>query len=398
MKQTTKNNLVSFLKKVMLISVVSSIVFAIEVNQEIELTQLLNARYSANFTRHANNLRGQLPSGATAKVVEIKRFSSGNSGFLVEVKTLPPARAGRRQIGQSLVGQRVWVHYNARRPALRLFNADQRQVRNPDQATDATTIREVPVTLDPGSAPSPVAASGDSSAASTDGSLVAVPSVSGTGTVSGTSIPDLVGAANGAVGNLTGGGDSGCRDCSGPSLVGGTGNSGGPSDTTSVTPTVSGSTTVVPAPDTIPPGIQLSIGDDGSVTARVRCTYPSTYRSHAGSLAISIERSRVTYLDARIDNGNCRISTDTFSQVDMGNGNIVMRDQNGCTVSINTIEKSTRPDGTPTAGPVVNRANARLTFGVVQVAGGGCERLCSKVAEGRGFWQVETNPTTGACE
>lgn len=393
--------MIGFLKKVMLISILSSVVFAIEVDQEIELTQLMNARYSANFTRNARNLRGQLAGGSTAKVVEIKRFSSGNSGFLVEVKTVPPARPGRTQIGANLVGQRVWVYYNTRRPGLKLFNADQRQVTNPDQATDATATRDVPVTLDPGSAPAPVVASGDSSPASSDGSLVAInPGVSGTGTVSGTSIPDLVGAANGAVGSTTGGGDAGCRDCSSPS-VGGAGASGGPSDTVSGGTTVSGTTAVTPspvAPGTIPQGIQLSVAD-GIVNARVRCDYRGSYGSHSGSFAVAIENNRVTYLDARIDNGNCRISTDTFTQVDLGNNNIVMRDATGCTVSLNTLEKSTREDGTPTAGPVRNPANARLTFGVVQVEGaGGCSRLCSKVAEGRGFWQVETNPTTGACE
>ena len=396
--KTTINTTISFLKKVTLISIISSVVFAIGVNDEIELSQLMNARYSANFTRHANNLKGQLAAGSKAKVIEVKKFSSGNSGFLVEVKSVPPARAGRTQLGAGLVGQKVWVYYNAKKPTLKLFNAGQRQVRNPDDATDATTIKDVPVILDPAAPPAPVvAASADSSAASSDPSLIPInPAVSGTGTVSGTAIPDLVGAANGAVGG-TGGGNSGCRDCSNPAPVGGSGNSGGPTDT------VSGTTGVSPAPvapGTIPAGVSLSISEDLKVTAKVKCSYPASYGSHAGSWTVAIENNRVTYLDATIDNGRCRISSETFKQVEMGNNSIVMKDQYGCTATIGTIIKGRRPDGTLTGSPVTaaNRDQARLTFGLVQISGGPCQRLCNKVQEGRGFWQVETNPSTGTCE
>ena len=395
MKKTT-HNVMSFVKKVTLVTIISSVVFAIGVNDEIELSQLMNARYSANFTRYANNLKGQLAAGSTAKVIEVKKFSSGNSGFLVEVKSVPSV-GSRRQASADLVGQKVWVYYNAKKPTLKLFNAAQRQVRNPDQATDATTIRDTPVIVDPASPAAPVvAASADSTAASSDPSLIPInPAVSGTGTVSGTVIPDLVGAANGAVGG-TGGGDSACRDCASPAPVGGAGNSGGPSDT------VSGGTTVSPAPvapANIPAGVNLSISEDLKVTARVKCSYPSSYGSHAGSLTLAIDNNRVTYLDATIDGGRCRISSDTFKQVDVGNNNIVMKDQYGCTASIGTLVKGRTAEAV-TGQPVTaaNRGQAILTFGVVQISGGPCERLCNKVKEGRGFWQADANPRSGSCD
>jgi hypothetical protein len=224
MKKEIINNLTSFFRKVLVISMVSSVVFAIQVNDEVELTQFMNARYSANFTKNAKNLRGTLSSGTKAKVVEIKQFKTGNLGFFLEVKS------GRYN------NENVWVHFNPNRPSLKLFSQTGAATPDPALATDATTTRDVPVIRDPATTPV---------SASTDTTLISIPSASGTTTVSGstvvsaTTVVDVVGAANRAVGG-TSGGDSGCRDCTGPAPVGGSGNSGGPSDV------VSGTTGVVP--------------------------------------------------------------------------------------------------------------------------------------------------------
>lgn len=227
MKKEIINNLTSFFRKVLVISMVSSVVFAIQVNDEVELTQYMNARYSANFTKNAKNLRGTLNSGTKAKVVEIKKFNTGNSGFLIEVK------------GGRYNNEKVWVHFNPNRPSLKLFSQTGAVTPDPALATDATTTRDVPVIRDPATTPV---------SASTDSTLISIPSASGTTTVSGstvvsaTTVVDVVGAANRAVGGTTGGGDSGCRDCTGPAPVGGAGNSGGPNDI------VSGTTGVVQPP------------------------------------------------------------------------------------------------------------------------------------------------------
>src|SRR4051812_30659116 len=97
-------------------------VFAIGVGDEVELTKFMNARYSARFTQNAKNLRGVLTTNTKGKVLEVKKFSSGNSAFLLEITDGP------------MKGQHVWVHFNPESPSLALADSDDKPVTNVDDA------------------------------------------------------------------------------------------------------------------------------------------------------------------------------------------------------------------------------------------------------------------------
>jgi hypothetical protein len=120
-------------------------VFAIGVGDEVELTKFMNARYSAKFTKNAENLRGVLAPNTHGKVIEVKHFNSGNSAFLLEILDGP------------MKGHKVWVHFNPENPSLALEKSDGKPATKVDDAKSATTKKEVPVIRDPASEP-PVAA------------------------------------------------------------------------------------------------------------------------------------------------------------------------------------------------------------------------------------------------
>lgn len=172
----------------------SFLAFAIEINDEVELEQYMNARYTAKFTRNANNLRGQLNKGTRAKVLEIKNFSSGNSGFFLEIKD------------GDLMNQRVWVHFNPRSPSLKLFNENQQVVEAPAQARDATTTRDVPMVRDPAAAASAPVVSNPNPVVNPNPAVPAPPDRA-------TALPGLVDSANRSVRDLSVGGAAGCSDC-----------------------------------------------------------------------------------------------------------------------------------------------------------------------------------------
>ena len=116
---------------------ISTILLAIEVNQDVELTNYLNARYSARFTKEDQNIAGQLSKGTKGNIREIKTFSSGNSGFLIEVKS------------GELKGQKVWVYYNKDAPSLKLTDEKQKPTAEPAQADQAQTTRAIDVFREP---------------------------------------------------------------------------------------------------------------------------------------------------------------------------------------------------------------------------------------------------------
>ncbi|MEQ1721708.1 MAG: hypothetical protein ABL930_00940 [Pseudobdellovibrio sp.] len=116
---------------------ISTFVWAIEVNQDVELTRYVNARYSANFSKDERNVISQIAKGSKGTVREVRQFSSGNSGFLIEVKD------------GDLKGQKVWIHYDPKNASLKLTDAQQRPTTDVDQAQQTVATRSVPVTREP---------------------------------------------------------------------------------------------------------------------------------------------------------------------------------------------------------------------------------------------------------
>lgn len=120
---------------------VSITVFAIGIGDEVELNQFVNGRCTAKFRAQDNNIRLVLPRGTKGRVLEVKRFHSGNLGFLLEVTDGPQA------------GQVVWVYYRPSNPSLRLMTARGQFTRSPEESATAQTTREVPARRDPCSEP-----------------------------------------------------------------------------------------------------------------------------------------------------------------------------------------------------------------------------------------------------
>lgn len=110
---------------------------AIEVNQDIELTQYMNARYSARFTKEDQNITGRLLAGTQGTVREIKTFASGNSGFLIQVKD------------GEFKNQKLWVYYNKAAPTLKLLDEKQQVTADATKADQVRAIASTPVRIIP---------------------------------------------------------------------------------------------------------------------------------------------------------------------------------------------------------------------------------------------------------
>ena len=127
--------------KYLLLIFFSAVSFALQVGQDVELTQYMNARYSADFRKSSKNITGTLSKGTKGTVKEVRKFASGNSGFLIEVKDGP------------LSAQKVWVYYNEKSPSLALVDAAAKPTENPVDAATATATRDVPVVREPATGP-----------------------------------------------------------------------------------------------------------------------------------------------------------------------------------------------------------------------------------------------------
>ena len=124
-----------------LILLFSTFSFALEVGQDIELTDYMNARYSAKFRKTDKNVMGTIEKGTKGTVKEVRPLPSGNSGVLIEV------------LDGNLKSQKVWVYYNEKAPLLALVNKDKVPVTKPDDAAAATAIAPVPVVREPATGP-----------------------------------------------------------------------------------------------------------------------------------------------------------------------------------------------------------------------------------------------------
>lgn len=117
----------------------SVVTFGIGLNQDIELTHYMNARYTSRFTKADENVAGKMATGTQGTVREIKTFASGNSGFLIQVKD------------GEFKNQKLWVYYNKDAPTLKLVDEKQQPTTVATQAdrvvaSAPTPVRIIPVT------------------------------------------------------------------------------------------------------------------------------------------------------------------------------------------------------------------------------------------------------------
>lgn len=94
----------------LLLSLLSfSFLCAIEIGEFVELESFVNGRSSPKFYRNYKNVRTQLEPGTVGKILELKKFQSGNYGFQVEI------------LNKDKASNKVWIHYNPKHPRIKLY-------------------------------------------------------------------------------------------------------------------------------------------------------------------------------------------------------------------------------------------------------------------------------------
>lgn len=365
------------MKYVLTVVLFSLAALAFEVGQDIELTQFLNARRSANFVRTARNREGVLPTGTHAHIEEVKTLRSGNSGLKVTVKD------------GAFKDKVVWIYYNKNSPGMKLADASGTPVAAPAPDVTATTTRAIAATVDlpaPQSTdplPSPASIVSPTPMASPAPAVVPTPAPP---------VTALIDRANGALtGAMSPGGPSGCRDCATVAAAA----SPVPTPNPVVTPS-----SASPAPRA---GDHIETASEDGIyiqNADVKCSYrdiefPRNPQIYPGTIDVKIENYNVTRLDAQID--GCRVQLGDYQQVrestitvngvtqtiPMPPRNIVLRNAAGCTV-VFSVNQATRGSRRPS-----------MQFGWVVVGNSPCARQCPNSL--RKFWQVNMDPVRQIC-
>ena len=106
---------------ILLLGLSLSTMLAFKAGDEIELDSFLNARANPNFLRSAANIKATLKKGTTGDVLEIKKFSSGNSGIKIKITSGTHA------------GESYWVYYNKNNPAIKLTDRKQKDSTTPER-------------------------------------------------------------------------------------------------------------------------------------------------------------------------------------------------------------------------------------------------------------------------
>lgn len=248
----------------------STVVSAFDVNDEIELTQIRNARTSARFNTNDANVKGTLAKGTRGKVKEVRKFSSGNSGVLIEVKD------------GILKNETVWVHFNPNSPSLKLMDEKDKPVAKVDDAKSVKTTRKVDVIREPAAVvPNPAPATADK-------------------------IPGQITRINQDVAKVNSG-PAACTTC-------------GPQ------PWDAGHER------TLRPGVKVAVSN-GVINARIKCTNSDKYnQTLPGQIEVIIENNKVMHLDART--AGCRVTLNEFKQIEMPNKAIVLTNSQDCSITI----------------------------------------------------------------
>lgn len=104
-----KKKLLSF---VFVIALISQGVTALQKDDLIELSSMVNARENSNFQKNAHNIKKMLPAGTTGKIEEKKDLPSGNYGLKIIVTS-----------GENK-DQSFWVYYNKKNPLIKLSKSN----------------------------------------------------------------------------------------------------------------------------------------------------------------------------------------------------------------------------------------------------------------------------------
>lgn len=157
--------------------------------------------------------------------------------------------------------------------------------------------------------------------------------------------------------------------------------------------------------------VKITSVRSGAESASGKCSYPGVENefdsegnelaggAFAGNIDLEVKNNRITKLDAKVTGTSCRVSLDTFSQINVGNNNIVLKNSDDCRVVISfRSETVIRADGTSYSNPVSGLKNAVMTFGVVNLErDGACSKLCPELAAAKKTWTVVMNPRTDEC-
>lgn len=110
-----------------LLSLSLTTLLGFSVGQEVELTTFLNGRANPNFLKYTKNVQTLLDKGTTGEVLEVKNFSTGNSGIKMKVA------GGKRN------GETYWVYYNKDNPGIKVTDKKSKKEVLPDTITNAGT-------------------------------------------------------------------------------------------------------------------------------------------------------------------------------------------------------------------------------------------------------------------
>ena len=157
--------------------------------------------------------------------------------------------------------------------------------------------------------------------------------------------------------------------------------------------------------------VKITSVRSGAENASAKCSYPGVENefdsegnelaggAFAGSIDLEVKNNRVTKLDAKVTGTSCRVSLDTFSQINVGNNNIVLKNADDCRLVVSfRSETVVRADGSSYSNPVSGLKNAVMTFGVVNLErDGACTKLCPELAAAKKSWTIVMNPRTDEC-
>ena len=142
--------------------------------------------------------------------------------------------------------------------------------------------------------------------------------------------------------------------------------------------------------------VQIVINDNSALSSAYgKCHFGGDLGAIASTIDVHVERGEFKKLELSAFGGNCKISLDNFTR-DEANPNMVFRNDNGCTVVVSVVRRSTNaqgfrmltPDGVTTESAVLS----------AQTVPGTCNQFCPQLKTAKKVWQIMMNPRTEKCE
>lgn len=142
--------------------------------------------------------------------------------------------------------------------------------------------------------------------------------------------------------------------------------------------------------------VQIVIDNQGNLSSAYgKCQFDGDLAAIASSIELHIDRGEFKKLELSAFGGECKISLDQFRR-DEENPNMVFKNDDGCTVVLNVVRRSTNaqgfrmliPDGVTTETAILS----------AQTVPGTCNQFCPRLKAARKVWQIMMNPRTEKCE